>query len=245
MERIHRSLDQYYFTRRRRLKPIFASTLKTIETDLPDVLAFGTDDELALVNGFKNNFERSVHLLCELHLKKNIETKLKDLGIAGEVKSEFMADIFGQTIGAVHESGLVSAPDEQQFVNMLDNVKERWSNKHDNGAAFYDWFCTRKAKEFLDSAIQSVRQRAGLGFYRQFPPFSSQAIQSALANFNANRLYHVQRSRLRSNQIPCLILNKHNTVSLNLITQGRLQAIVLSHDHYNVLLSQIQFLDNS
>ena len=142
---------------------IFASTLKTIETDLRDVLAFGTDDELALVNGFKNNFERSVHLLCELHLKKNIETKLKDLGIAGEVKCEFMADIFGQTIGTVHESGLVSAPDEQQFVNMLDNVKERWSNKHDNGAAFYDWFCTRKAKEFLDSAIQSVRQRAGLG----------------------------------------------------------------------------------
>ena len=57
---------------------IFASTLKTIETDLRDVLAFGTDDELALVNGFKNNFESSMHLLCELHLKKNIETKLKE-----------------------------------------------------------------------------------------------------------------------------------------------------------------------
>ena len=62
------------------------------------------------------------------------------MGIAGEVKREFIADIFGKTIGTGHEGELVSAPDEQQFVNMLDNVKERWSNKHDNGAAFYDRF---------------------------------------------------------------------------------------------------------
>lgn len=118
--------------------------MKTTETDLRDVLAFGTDDELALVSGFKRNLERSVHLLYELYLKKNIE--LRDLGVAGEVKREFMADIFGQIIGTVHESGLPSAPDEQQFVNMLDNVKERWSNKHDNGTGFYDLFAVGKQK---------------------------------------------------------------------------------------------------
>ena len=144
------------------MKPICQHIEDHRITDLRDVLAFGTDDELALVNCFKNNFERSVHLLCELPLKKNIETKLKDLNISGGVKRGFMANIFGQTIGTVHESGLISAPSKLQLVNMLDDVNERWSNKHD-GAAFYDWFCSRKAKEFLDSAIQSVRQRAGLG----------------------------------------------------------------------------------
>ena len=56
------------------------------------------DDELALVNGFKNDFKHSVHLLCKLHLQKNTETKLKGLNISGEVKREFMADIFGQPL---------------------------------------------------------------------------------------------------------------------------------------------------
>ena len=50
----------------------FGASLKTLKPELCDVMAFGTIDEWALVDGFKNNFERSVHLLCELHLKKNI-----------------------------------------------------------------------------------------------------------------------------------------------------------------------------
>ena len=202
---------------------IFASTLKTIETALRDVLAFGTDDELALVNGFKNNFERSVHLLCELHLKKNIETKLKDLGIAGEVKREFMADIFGKTIGTVHESGLVSAPDEQQFLNMLDNVKERWSNKHDNGAAFYDWFCSRKAKEFLDSAIQSVRQRAGLGcpperFTTNRSEQTNRVIQEFVRNENNGKKSIDEFSFCTS--LAKLINNQNQEIELAIIGKG-------------------------
>ena len=68
----------------------------------------------------------------------NIEAKLKDLNISGKVKREFMANIFGQTIGTVHESRLISAPNKLQFVNMLDDVNQRWSNKHGNGAVFYD-----------------------------------------------------------------------------------------------------------
>ena len=57
----------------------FGASLKTLKPELHDVMAFGTNDEQALVYGFKNNFEPSVHLLCELHLKKNIESKLQEL----------------------------------------------------------------------------------------------------------------------------------------------------------------------
>ena len=56
-------------------------------------MAFGTDDEEALIQGFRTNFDRSVHLLCELHVKKNVEKKLQDMGIVGEAKANIVADI--------------------------------------------------------------------------------------------------------------------------------------------------------
>lgn len=141
----------------------FGGVLRTLEPNLRDVMAFGTDDEKALVDGFKNNFDRSVHLLCELHLKKNIEAKLKELGIVGEVKSNITADIFGKTTGSIRESGLNDAEDEEKFKNMLLNLNEKWSTLHKNGKVFHEWFQTRKSQEFLASVIKPVRQRAGLG----------------------------------------------------------------------------------
>ena len=48
----------------------FSGTLRNLQPQLRDVLAFGSDNEEALVAGFKNNFDRSINLLCELHLKK-------------------------------------------------------------------------------------------------------------------------------------------------------------------------------
>ena len=63
----------------------FSGVLRTLELDLRTVMAFGTDDERALVDGFKNNFDRPVHLLCELHLKKNIEKNSNILELSGSL----------------------------------------------------------------------------------------------------------------------------------------------------------------
>lgn len=60
---------------------MFAATIKSLEPELNNLLAFGTDDETALVEGFNQHFERATHLRCEIHLRKNIETKLSSLGI--------------------------------------------------------------------------------------------------------------------------------------------------------------------
>ena len=118
----------------------FSGTLRTLEPELRDVMAFGTDDEEALIQGFRNNFDRSVHLLCELHLEKNVEKKLQDMGIVGEAKASIVADIFGKTTGMVKESGLTEAHDEDKFQNMLHNLKEKWSVLHKNGTEFHTWF---------------------------------------------------------------------------------------------------------
>ena len=48
----------------------FLATIKSLDPKLTNILAFGTDDETALVEGFNQHFERATHVLCEIHLKK-------------------------------------------------------------------------------------------------------------------------------------------------------------------------------
>lgn len=141
----------------------FSGTLRTLEPELRDVLAFGTDDEEALLQGFKNNFDRSLNLLCELHLRKTIEKKLQEIGIMGMSKADIVADIFGKRVGTVQESGLVDANGQESFDTMLVNLKQRWSTWNCNGEEFHKWFMERKRLLFLNSVISPVRQRAGLG----------------------------------------------------------------------------------
>ena len=119
----------------------FSGTLRNLEPELRDVLAFGTDDEEALHEGFKINFDRSINLLCEIHLRKSIEKKLLELGITGKKKTDIAADIFGQRIGTIYESGLIDASNDETFYKMLESLKERWSNFDEKGRQFYEWFC--------------------------------------------------------------------------------------------------------
>ncbi len=141
----------------------FASSLRTIEPDLSSLMAFGTDDEKALANAFNNNFQCATHLLCEVHLKKNVESKLVDLGIKEELKDEITADIFGKLSGDIFESGLSDASNVSDFEQQMKLLKQKWCDAHDKGAEFYEWFLKNKAKEFVESVIHPVRERAGLG----------------------------------------------------------------------------------
>ena len=72
----------------------FSGTLRNLEPELRDILAFGTDDEEALHEGFKINFDRSMSLLCGIHLRKTIEKKLLELGITAKKKTDIVADSF-------------------------------------------------------------------------------------------------------------------------------------------------------
>ena len=90
-------------------------------------MAFGTDDEKALVGGFNETFERATRLLCEIHLRKNIDTKLVSMDIKGESKQSIMDDIFGRKIGSVFESGLLDAGSAEEFTGLLESPEKKWS----------------------------------------------------------------------------------------------------------------------
>ncbi len=63
------------------------------------IVGLVTDDESALHGGLKENhlFDEAVctHVLCELHLKKNCEAKLKQCGADADTASHIICQIFG------------------------------------------------------------------------------------------------------------------------------------------------------
>ena len=142
---------------------VFCGSLKALKPEIVNLLAFGTDDEKALTNAWNKNFERATHLLCELHLKKNIERKLLELGITSRVKSEIQADIFGKVTGDSFESGISDAENQNDFLSKLSVLQSKWAALHPHGGEFHNWFSSNKAGEFIKSVIHPVRQLAGLG----------------------------------------------------------------------------------
>lgn len=85
------------------------------------------------------------------------------MGITREVKKTIVSDIFGRKVEGAFESRLSDTKDSEEFAVMLDSVLEKWAILHPNAEHFHSWFKSNKAKQFSESMISSVRQRAGLG----------------------------------------------------------------------------------
>ena len=54
----------------------FGSTLLGIKPELSNLQCYGTDGEEALFDAFQHVYPNAVHLLCTLHMKKNVKAKL-------------------------------------------------------------------------------------------------------------------------------------------------------------------------
>ena len=133
---------------------LFGGTLKSLEPELKNLMAFGTDDEKALVGGFNETFERATCLPYEIHLCKNIDTKLLSMDIKGESKQSVMDDIFGRKIGSVFESRLSDAGSAENFFGLFESLEEKWSSLHSNGSLpLLVWL--EKHEEFTKSPSES------------------------------------------------------------------------------------------
>ena len=92
-----------------------------------------------------------------------MESKLVGLSIKDDLKDEITADIFGKVSGDIFQCGLSDASNLSDFEEQMKLLKQKWSGAHEKGAEFYDWFLKNKAKEFVESVIRPVRERAGSG----------------------------------------------------------------------------------
>ena len=83
----------------------FSSFLISLRRDLSNIKCFNTDGEEALVYAFRHACPNSLHLICSIHVRKNVKAKLRDLGIQEGVR------ILGRTRESHYDEGLVDTAD--------------------------------------------------------------------------------------------------------------------------------------
>ena len=154
--------------------------------DTSNVIAFGSDRDKALYQGFSRSIPNAVHLLCTKHLQDDIQIKLTAMGISGQYRADFMADIFG--CEKKQERGLIDSRDKEEFRDRLTKMKETWekrelSARNTTVAQFYPWFLKYQAKDMEEKALLNVRQKAGLG--EEF--FYNNAVESSHHTLKTSR----------------------------------------------------------
>ena len=142
----------------------FSSALIGLQPSLVDLRAFGTDGEAALVNALSVSFPKACHLRCFLHFKGNIEQKLKELRIPGDVARKFVEDIMGKPLHFV--LGLVDASDPAHLDELLSKLENVWNKREEpfnSPPVFFSWFKRYERDVIANSMTRETRIKAGLG----------------------------------------------------------------------------------
>ena len=141
-----------------------ASTMVKLHAPTQNVLVYGTDGEKALSEGFGRPLPFALHLMCDIHMKDNIDSKLTELGIRAPVAEEYRADIFGKNVGSNRRPGLIDASNPAEFDTKMESLSEEWKKRHPQGERFLTYFNKYKAEEIKNTMTAEVRSMAGLGF---------------------------------------------------------------------------------
>ena len=159
----------------------FANTLVSHERNLKNIMVFGTDGDSGLIEALGHNFPKAIQLRCFIHLRKNIQEKLRDFGIPSDISTEFLADIFGRQISNTKEEGLVDCASEEEFDARVTTMEQKWNSREkpfqtESGPRFYTYFSQYVAAVVKYSMCRYVREAAGLGC----PPhiFTTNSVES-------------------------------------------------------------------
>ena len=141
-----------------------SSTMIKLHGPTQNVLVYGTDGEKALAEGFGRPLPYALHLLCDIHMKDNISSKLAELGIPAEISQEFRIDIFGKTIGINKQPGLIDCLTPDEFNEKLLALTGEWKSRHPQGERFLNYFMKYKAEPIKKTMTADIRSMSGLGF---------------------------------------------------------------------------------
>ena len=158
----------------------FSSTLVGLRPKLSSLKSFGTDGEVALYQAFKHSFPTAIHLLCSIHARRNVTSKLREVGVCESVQQIIVGDIFGKQVGTQYLEGLVDVESEQQYEDGLQTLCERWKmyDTYTGGpvSTFIQWYMKFKTSLIKEGLLRSKRQSAGLG--NPPPMFTTNASES-------------------------------------------------------------------
>ncbi|KAM7438561.1 hypothetical protein ABFA07_011941 [Porites harrisoni] len=129
-----------------------------------NALVYGTDREKALSEGFGRPLPFALHLMCDIHMRDNIDSKLSQLGIRAPVSEEYRTNIFGKNIGSIRIARLIDASNPTEFDAKVVSLSEEWKRRHPQGGRFLTYFNKYKAEQIKKAMTAEVRSMAGLGF---------------------------------------------------------------------------------
>ena len=141
-----------------------SSTMVKLNKNTQNVLVYGTDGETALGEGFGRPIPYAQHLLCDLHMKDNVMSKLSELGIRGKACEIILSDIFGKNIGSTRVPGLIDYESTTDFDKNLDRLSTEWHLLHPLGERFVAYFRKYKAEIMKETMTADLRSMAGLGW---------------------------------------------------------------------------------
>ncbi|XP_030850278.1 uncharacterized protein LOC105442659 [Strongylocentrotus purpuratus] len=181
--------------------PILLHCKKDIETyryfgnqiskalDNKKISAFGTDGEKAMYKGLQetNSFKQSDHLLCMLHHRQNVDSKLQKLGVKNNA-DKILRSIYGEQVKETRHEGLVDSSTEKEYEEGLQFWCTRWDSLEEEETGkdpmFSTWFRQYKSQEVRESMLKPLRQKAGLGDPpRQFTTNDSESINAMLSKW--------------------------------------------------------------
>ena len=131
---------------------------------LKNLSVFGTDGDVNLANSFEVCYPQSYHLLCDIHMVDNLERKLQKLSIRGNAAKQYIRDIFGEVHGQRKSKGLIDCLSHDILEEKMNELKDEWIARHENGKAFLEYFIEHKLDLIKNCTNADVRSRCGLGF---------------------------------------------------------------------------------
>ena len=200
----------------------FASSLVGMSRGLIHLKAFGTDGELALSDAFSHEFSSADHLICSIHMQRNIKQKLIDLRLPETKRNEILKDICGKQCDETLYEGLVDAADSLEFDEQLDYLQKKWEdNNLPEVSSFFMWFREHKAEVIKQGMLKDTRISAGLGC----PParFTTNASESLNALIKSG--VHYQKSQLPEfiDKLHALIKEQEREFERAVVDRGKLK----------------------
>ena len=145
--------------------------------------ATGTDNEPGLRNACAAGMQNSSGLLCYLHSKRNIQAKLKELGISQSLTNRICQDIFAKGSGLLWENS------KEEFDERVEELLEEWetleSLERKGQPQFVSYFRKNKLVDMRERMAKFVMQDLGLGKepYHQNVPESMNRMIKEWTNF--------------------------------------------------------------
>lgn len=132
--------------------------------EFQNLRCIGTDGEKSLVQAYSDICKNAIHLRCFIHFKRNIEEKLKSIGIDEGNRKQILFDLFGKQIGSTLEEGIVDCDNIEEFTERFNSLKDVWFRRNGNkGTEFHHWFESYKPQEMSQCMLKSIRISSGLG----------------------------------------------------------------------------------